>query len=112
MPRMSSLTKTRLLAVMPAVIDPDTWLAALVLAMDQFAVDSPPRMAAFLAQIAHESNECRETEEDLRYRAPALLRTWPKRFPNLSTAVPYEKNPRKIANFVYANRMGNGPTSS
>jgi putative chitinase len=109
---MSSLNRTRLLAVMPAIVDADTWLSALDGAMDQFAVSSPPRAAAFLAQIAHESNQCRATVENLNYSAAALMRTWPKRFPSASAAAAFERNPRKIANSVYANRMGNGPTSS
>jgi hypothetical protein len=51
-------------------------------------------------------------EENLNYRAETLMKLWPKRFPTLEFAKQYEKNPRKIANSVYANRMGNRDEAS
>lgn len=74
--------------------------------------DNPKRMAAFLAQVAHESGSFNFTKEGLNYSAQALRRTWPKRFPTLAVAQQYARNPEKIANKVYANRMGNGSESS
>lgn len=74
--------------------------------------DNPKRMAAFLAQVAHESGSFNFTKEGLNYSAQALRNTWPKRFPTLAVAQQYARNPEKIANKVYANRMGNGPESS
>ena len=74
--------------------------------------DNPKRMAAFLAQVAHESGSFNFTAEGLNYSAQALRKTWPKRFPTLAIAQQYARNPQKIANKVYANRMGNGPESS
>lgn len=74
--------------------------------------DNPKRMAAFLAQIAHESGGFNFVKENLNYSAQALRRTWPRRFTTLAIAQQYARNPEKIANKVYANRMGNGPESS
>ena len=74
--------------------------------------DNPKRMAAFLAQIAHESGGFNFTKEGLNYSAQGLVKTFKKYFPTLASARPYARNPAKIANKVYANRMGNGPESS
>jgi putative chitinase len=69
------------------------------------------RMAHFLAQIAHESTHFTRTEENLNYSANGLMKTWPTRFDRVQ-AEEYARQPEKIANFVYANRMGNrGPES-
>jgi putative chitinase len=73
---------------------------------------NPKRMAAFLAQIAHESGGFNFVREGLNYSAQGLMKTWPRRFPTLASAQPYARNAEKIANKVYANRMGNGPESS
>ncbi|WP_226986797.1 glycoside hydrolase family 19 protein [Chlorobaculum tepidum] len=51
-------------------------------------------------------------EEKLSYSAARLMKVWPKRFPTLAIAEKYERNPEKLANYVYANRIGNGPESS
>lgn len=74
--------------------------------------ENPKRMAAFLAQVAHESGAFNFTKEGLNYSAQALRKTWPKRFPTLAIAQAYARNPQKIANKVYANRMGNGTEAS
>jgi putative chitinase len=74
--------------------------------------ENPKRMAAFLAQIAHESGGFNFTKEGLNYSAQALMKTWPKRFPTLAIAQQYARKPEKIANKVYANRMGNGTEAS
>lgn len=70
------------------------------------------RLYYFLAQIGHESGGLSITEENLNYSAQRLTQVWPKRFPNLTAAQPYANNPEKLANFVYASRMGNGPPES
>jgi putative chitinase len=61
-----------------------------------------------LGQSAHESGMFRLTRENLNYSIEAMMRVWPRRFPNEQSAAPYERNPRALANKVYANRMGNG----
>ena len=74
--------------------------------------DNPKRMAAFLAQVAHESGGFNFVNEGLNYSAVGLNKTFKKYFPTVTSAKPYARNPAKIANKVYANRMGNGPESS
>jgi len=106
------LTKNQLKAAMP-LCDTDKWLAPLNNAMDQFEINTPDRAAAFLAQLAHESAETTRLTEGLSYsRADRLCTVWPKRFPTPAAAEPYVKNPEKLANFVYANRGGNGDAAS
>lgn len=78
---------------------------------EQYEINTPERMAAFIAQIAHESMNLRATKENLNYSAQGLLKVFPKYFTPQSAAS-YARNPEKIANKVYANRMGNGPEES
>jgi len=70
------------------------------------------RLHFFLAQIGHESGGLRVTEENLDYTAPRLMAVWPRRFPTLAAASAYAHRPQKLANHVYANRMGNGDAAS
>lgn len=72
-----------------------------------WGIDTPRQQAAFIGQCGHESGNFRLLEENLNYSAERLMKIWPKRFPTLESAQPYHRNPRKIANKVYANRMGN-----
>jgi putative chitinase len=80
--------------------------------MDRFEINSSARIAAFLAQVAHESGELRRLVENLNYSAKGLMRVWPKRFPTLEKATAYERQPEKLANYVYAKRLGNGDEAS
>ena len=59
-----------------------------------------------------EGGELRHLEENLAYRAETLMRLWPRRWPTMDAALPYDRDPQRIANRAYANRMGNGPESS
>lgn len=106
------LSMSQFAAVMPALLRPELWLRPLNEAMSCFEIQSPARAAAFLAQVAHESNQCRNTEELLSFSAATLIHTWPRRFPTLEVAMKYERNPEMTANYVYANRMGNGDVDS
>lgn len=74
--------------------------------------ENPKRMAAFLAQVAHESGSFNFTKEGLNYSAQSLTKTFRKYFPTLKAAQAYARQPAKIANKVYANRMGNGSEES
>jgi putative chitinase len=78
----------------------------------KFKIDTPRKQAAFLGQCGHECGNFRIFEENLNYRAATLMKLWPKRFPTLEIANQYAGNPKKIANMVYANRMGNRDESS
>ena len=83
------------------------WLDPLNKAFDKYDISNPKRQANFIGQCAHESNNFRTLEENLHYSANALMRTWPSRFPDNDVAEKYANNPEKIANKVYAGRMGN-----
>lgn len=71
------------------------------------------RVPQFVAQCCHESGGFARTEENLSYSAWRIASVWPKRFPRgLMDAAPYERKPELLANFVYANRLGNGGVAS
>ena len=74
--------------------------------------ENEKRIAAFLAQVAHESGGFNAVVENLNYGAKGLMTTFKKYFPNEQIAKEYERKPEKIANRVYANRMKNGPEES
>lgn len=80
--------------------------------LDEYQINTKPRVASFLAQCGHESGGFVFVTENLNYSAAGLMRVFPKYFPNLDIAKQYEKNPKKIASRVYANRMGNGDEAS
>jgi putative chitinase len=109
---MSILTPSILSACLPSLVDPDAWADALSLATDQFDITSPARVAAFLAQIAEESNALRQLVEDLDYSTIRLMEVWPNRFATAAAAAPYAHLPQKLANHVYAARLGNGDEAS
>ena len=87
-------------------IDPK-WEEPLQAAFDKYDISNVKRQAAFLGQCAHESGNFKTLEENLHYSANALMRVWPSRFPDMDTANKFANNPEKIANKVYAGRMGN-----
>jgi putative chitinase len=91
---------------------PDDWAQALLAVMPRWDITSPSREAAFIAQFAVETNEFTRVEENLSYSVSAMMRVWPSRFPTVESAAPYEHKPEKLANHVYADRMGNGPEST
>lgn len=88
------------------------WVTALNDTFSQFGILTPNQQAAFIGQCGHECGHFRILEENLNYRAATLMKLWPKRFPTLEIANAYAGNPKKIANMVYANRMGNRDESS
>jgi putative chitinase len=85
---------------------------ALCDVLPKYEIDTPERVAAFLAQCGHESSDFNILKENLNYSAQGLMLTWPKRFPNTTIANQYARKPEKIANKVYSNRLGNGPEIS
>jgi putative chitinase len=91
---------------------PDAVIAQIPDTAAKFEINTPLRLAHFLAQCGHESGGFRLTKENLNYSAKGLNGTFKKYFPTLDSAIPYERKPEKIANKVYGNRMGNGPESS
>jgi putative chitinase len=101
------IMRDQLQGIMPNA-DSEAWTDVLNDAMARYAISNPRREAAFLAQIAVESRELRTLVENLNYSAQRLTAVWPKRFPSLAAAAPYEHNPERLASRVYANRLGNG----
>jgi putative chitinase len=91
---------------------PDAVIAQIPDTAAKFEINTPLRLAHFLAQCGHESGGFRLTKENLNYSAKGLNGTFKKYFPTLDSAIPYGRKPEKIANKVYGNRMGNGPESS
>jgi putative chitinase len=90
----------------------DHWFEALCEILPDYDINTIPRVAAFLAQTAHESGGYRAIKENLNYRAESLMRVWPRYFPTIEIARQYAQKPEMIANRAYANRMGNGPEES
>lgn len=90
----------------------DEYGQVLILSCGVIGVYSTFRKAAFLSQIGYESIWFTHVEENLNYSPEALVHTWPAHFPDLVSTTGYARNPEKIANKVYANRMGNGDESS
>jgi putative chitinase len=80
--------------------------------VEKFDVTNPLRLAHFLAQCAHESGNFKVLNENLNYSSDGLLKIFPKYFKDKATADLYARKPEKIANRVYANRMGNGDEAS
>ena len=88
------------------------WLEPLDSCFFRFEINTPQRQASFIGQCQHESGNFKTLRENLNYGAKGLCATWPKRFPTEESAAPYNRNPEKIANKVYSDRMGNGPEES
>ena len=90
----------------------DQWYNALCQLLPEYEINTPQRVAAFVAQCAHESGNFRLLQENLNYRAASLMKVWPRHFPTAEIANQYAQKPQAIANRAYANRMGNGPEAS
>jgi putative chitinase len=90
----------------------DHWHGVLDQLLDDYEINTPLRVAHFVAQCAHESGNFVFIKENLNYKAASLMTVFKKYFPTADLAQQYEKRPEKIANRVYANRMGNGDEAS
>ena len=90
----------------------DYWVHALNEILPEYEINTPQRMAAFIAQTAHESGNYVFLKENLNYKAASLRRVFPKYFPDDATAARYANKPEMIANRAYGGRMGNGPEES
>lgn len=90
----------------------EAWYDPLVDITPKYSIDTPQRLAAFIAQCSHESGEFNRISENLNYKWESLRRVFPKYFPTDELAKKYAHQKEAIANRVYANRMGNGPESS
>jgi len=108
---MTELTREQLAQIIPGNPYIDHWFHALSQALPDYEINTPQRIAAFLAQCGHESGGFTAIKENLNYKAESLVRVWPRYF-NAGNANDYAHNQEKIANRAYANRMGNGPEES
>ncbi len=91
---------------------PDSIFAELPIICEKFDIDGPKRLSNLLGQCGHESGGFKVFTENLLYSAERLVVIFKKYFPTIQSTVGYVRNPEKIANRVYADRMGNGPESS
>lgn len=91
---------------------PDTVITQIPEVMTKFGIDTPVELAHFLAQCGHESAGFKAVSENLNYSAKGLLGIFKKYFPTQALAEQYQRKPEKIANRVYASRMGNGDETS
>jgi len=96
----------------PRAQDPESWASSMNEVFPTYEINTPKRIAAFLAQCGHESGGWTVFEENLNYSAQGLCNIFKKYFPTLESAQPYARKPQMIANKVYGGRMGNGPESS
>jgi putative chitinase len=112
---MSIITKEQLAQLIPGNPYLDQWCNALNEILPDYGIDTPQRVAAFIAQCAHESGNFRALKENLNYRAETLRKLFSKYFPTDDLARVYASMPNKqeaIANRIYASRMGNGDEQS
>jgi putative chitinase len=110
-----NFTQDQLQQIIPQNQHVEHWFEALEKILPDYEIDTPERVAAFLAQCAHESGGFNAIQENLNYRAVTLRKVFPKYFPNDAIAEQYANKPNKaeaIANRVYASRMGNGDEAS
>ena len=91
---------------------PPSVFQEIPLILEKFSIDSPLRLAHFLSQCAHESGNFKAVTENLNYGSKGLRSTFGKYFKDDVSAKAYERKPEKIANKVYASRMGNGDEAS
>jgi len=88
------------------------WTNALNKILPEYEIDNPVRVAAFIAQCAHESGNFKFLTENLNYRWESLRKIFPRYFATDELAQQYARQPERIANKLYANRMGNGDETS
>ncbi len=105
------ITKEQLSQLIPKNPYIDQWYEALSVLLPDYEINTPNRIAAFIAQCAHESASFTALHENLNYRSETLSKVWPKKFP-ASIAQQYAHKPEAIANRAYASRMGNGDEAS
>lgn len=106
------ITTHQLELLLPGNICIDQWCTSLNKFLPTYEINTHMRVSAFIAQCSHESGNFRFLKENLMYRTEGLRKVFPKYFPTDDFAAQYARMPEKIANRVYANRMGNGDENS
>lgn len=106
------ITEDAIRMILPFCRYPEEWVRPLTQACEKFEINTPARLATFIAQVGHESSHLNKLEENLIYSPQRIVAVWPKHFESVEAALPYGRNPEKLANKVYADRMGNGAEKS
>jgi putative chitinase len=106
------ITSAQIKSLFPQYKYPQDLAEALSEQFEKYDINTVNRAAGFLAQCGHESNGFTVLKENLNYSADGLNKIFKKYFPTVASATPYARNPEKIANKVYANRMLNGDEKS
>ena len=106
------ITVEQFTEMFPKNKNPQAWTTALNEVLPTYQIDTPERIASFLAQCGHESAGFTVLQENLNYSADGLNKIFKKYFPTLESAQPYARKPEMIANRVYGGRMGNGDEHS
>lgn len=106
------ITAKQLKTAFPQVRDPMLWASELTSKGEKYGINTKQRLAMWVAQCAHESGHFNTMRENMSYNARALRATWPARFPTDAIAEAHARQPIKLANYVYANRGGNGDAAS
>lgn len=108
---ISFLTQDKLDKILPLNKETKEWFLIFQQVLPKYDINTLDRVVMFMAQCSHESNQFTVLKENLNYSKLGLLKVFPKYF-NEANIGPYIRNPEKIANLVYANRMGNGNEAS
>lgn len=106
------ITMNQLIKFAPLSVNRGVLLNSLNANMQRCGIVGQNRVALFMSQISHESGGFSRLYENLNYSAERLCQVWKNRFPTIESAQPYARNPQKLANKVYANRLGNGDEAS
>ena len=106
-----AITQQQLAQILPGNPYVEHWCEALNKILPDYEINTPARIASFIAQTAHESGGYTALHENLNYKAESLCRVWPRYF-NSDNANDYAHQPEKIANRAYGGRMGNGDEAS
>lgn len=107
------ITPMQLKAAFPYCRNPGLWCRVIAATVAEFELTTDARLAMWLAQCGYESESFNRLREDLAYRTPAQLRAvFPREFPTDEAAQRYVMNPQGLANFLYANKNGNGDVAS
>lgn len=96
----------------PKMDNPHEWSQLMTDIFPEYGINTPNRIAMFLAQCGHETGGFAVFQENLNYSVDGLMKVFKKYFPTRDVAEQYARQPERIANRVYANRMGNGPEDS
>lgn len=104
------ITPQQLKNVFPACMQCGPWVRIFNMMVDEFDLRPPHRLAMWLAQCGYESESFKRLREDMSYSAGELVATWPHVFVNRNSELSqkYQRNPAGLANFIYANKNGNG----